>query len=109
MANEPDPDPRSPGRENMLAVSLVILVAGIFGFYLYLITLGIIVNVLAVGGLFILLALLHYYAWGRSFSADVAAEREALRRQDAVEANPKPKVTPGAIQDISRTQGIQEK
>ena len=110
MENENEPDPSSRSRENMLAVSLVILVGGMIGFYLYLITLGIVVNVLAAGGLFALLGVLHYYVWGRSFSNEVAEERDALRRQDERDANPtKPKVPPGAIQDISRTQGIQEK
>jgi hypothetical protein len=104
---EPSPPPRS--RENMLAVSLAILVGGIILFYLYLITLGIIGNLLAAGGLMVLVGALHYFVWGRSFSAEVAAEREALRRQDELDARPKPKTPPGAIQDISRTQGVQKK
>ena len=107
MENEPERPSRS--RENMLAISLVMIVGGIILFYLDLITLGIVVNVLAAGGLFLLAALLHYYAWGRSFSAEVAAERETLRRQDEQEMHPKMRTPPGAIQDISRTQGIQEK
>ena len=51
---------------------------------------------------------LHYFVWGRAFSEEVAAEREALRRQDELDARPKPKPPPDAIQDISRTQGIQK-
>jgi hypothetical protein len=104
---EPDPPPRS--RENMLAISLAILVGGIALFYLYLITLGIVGNLLAVGGLVVLVGVLHYFVWGRAFSAEVAAEREALLRQEAAEARPKSKVPPGAIQDISRTQGVKRK
>jgi hypothetical protein len=104
---EPNPPPRS--RENMLAISLATLVGGIILFYLYLITLGIIGNLLAIGGLVILVGALHYFVWGRAFSAEVAAEREALRRQDELDARPKPKAPPGAIQDISRTQGVQRK
>ncbi|MBM3994903.1 MAG: hypothetical protein FJ303_12230 [Planctomycetes bacterium] len=101
-----DPKPPSSGRDSLLAVALVVLVAGMVGFYLYLITLGIVVNVLAAGGLFILLGVLHYYVWGQAFSEEVAKEAEALRRRDEAEANAKPKVSPDAIQDVSRTQGI---
>lgn len=107
MESDPTPPPRS--RENMLAISLAILVGGMGLFYLYLITLGIIGNLLAAGGLMVLVGALHYFVWGRAFSAEVAAEREALRRQDELDARPKPKVAPDAIQDISRTQAIQKK
>ena len=106
---ESEPNPPSRSRENMLAISLAIFVGGMILFFLYLITLGIIGNLFAAGGLMILVGALHYFAWGRSFSAEVAAEREALRRQDELDARPKPKVAPGAIQDITRTQGIQKK
>lgn len=105
---EPEPQPPSSGRENMLAVALSTLVGGMFLFFLYLITLGIVGNVLGIGVLVIAVGLLHYLAWGRSMSADVAAEREALLRQDALEAA-RSKVPPDSIQDISRTQAIQKK
>jgi hypothetical protein len=104
--SEPQPPPRS--RDNMLAISLAILVGGIALFYLYLITLGIIGNLLALAGLMILVGALHYLLWGRSLSAEVAAEREALKRQEELESRPKPKTPPGAIQDISRTQGLKK-
>ncbi len=105
---EQDPERPSRSRENMLAISLVLLVGGIIGFYLYLITLGIVANLVGGAGLFLLVCLLHYYVWGRSMSDEVAAEREKLRRQDEHEARKTP-VSPDAIQDISRTQGIQKK
>ena len=104
-----DPTPPPGSRENMLAIALVAIVAGAGLFYLYMITLGIVANVLAVGGGVIILGAFHYVVWGKSFSAEVAAEREALRRQDERDAQPKPKVRPDAIQDITRTQGIQKK
>jgi hypothetical protein len=104
-----EPNRPSGSRENMLAVALVILVGGMILFYLYLITLGIVGNLLAGVGIFVLIGALHYVVWGRSFSADVASEREALRRQDERDALPKPKAPSDAIQDISRTQGIQKK
>ena len=93
----------------MLAIALAILVGGMGLFYLYLITLGIVGNILAGVGLMVMVGALHYIVWGRSFSAEVAAEREALKRQDELEMRPKPKVARDAIQDISRTQGIREK
>ena len=106
---EHEPNRPSQGRENMLAVSLVILVGAMILFYLYLITLGIVGNLLAGVGILVLIAAMHYVVWGRSFSAEVAAEREALRRQDELDARPKSKAPPGAIQDISLTQGVRKK
>jgi hypothetical protein len=106
---EHEPNRPSQGRENMLAVSLVILVGAMILFYLYLITLGIVGNLLAGVGILVLIAAMHYVVWGRSFSAEVAAEREALRRQDEREARPRAKPPSDAIQDISRTQGIQKR
>ncbi len=105
---EPEPQPPSSGRENMLAVALSTLVGGMFLFFLYLITLGIVGNVLGIGVLIIAVGVLHYLVWGRSMSAGIAAEREALRRQDALDAA-QVKVRPDAIQDISRTQAIRKK
>jgi hypothetical protein len=105
MDNEPERPSRA--RENLLAISLVVIVGGTILFYLYLITLGIVGNVLAGVGLFIMVGVLHYFVWGRSFSAEVAAEREALKRQEAAEEKART-APPGAIQDISRTQGIQK-
>lgn len=105
MDNEPERQPRS--RENMLAISLVMVGGGIILFYLYLITLGIIANIIAGIGLFVMVVALHYFIWGRSLSAEVAAEREAILRKEAQEE--KAQAPPGAIQDISRTQGIQRK
>ena len=101
---EPEPQPPSNGRENMLAVALSTLVGGMFLFFLYLI----VGNVLGIGVLVIAVGLLHYLVWGRSMSAGIAAEREALLRQDAQEAA-RAKVRPDAIQDISRTQAIRKK
>jgi high-affinity Fe2+/Pb2+ permease len=105
---EPEPQPPSSGRENMLAIALSGLVGGMFLFFLYLITLGIVGNVLGIGVLVIAVGLFHYLVWGRSMSAEVAAEREAMRRQDAQEAS-RAKVPADAFQDISRTQAIRKK
>ena|ERR1043165_5247215 len=103
-----EPSRPSRARENMLAVFLCVLVGGMFLFFLYLITLGIVGNVLGIAGLLVLVGMFHYVVWGRSFSEDVAAEREALKRKDEVEARAKEKMLREGIQDISRTQGIQK-
>jgi hypothetical protein len=47
----------------------------------------------------------HYLVWGRALVDEVAAERDVLRRQDEQGVLP----PSDAIQDISRTQGIQRK
>jgi hypothetical protein len=106
---ERDPNRSQQSRENMLAVSLVVLGGGIILFYLYIISLGIVGNVLAIGVAFIMLGALHYLVWGRSFSDEIAAEREALRRQKMRKDAPRPSNPADAIQDLSRTQGIQQK
>ncbi|MBI2806400.1 MAG: hypothetical protein HYX68_15580 [Planctomycetes bacterium] len=100
------PDERSPSRENLLGIALVMLVGSMFLFFLYLISLGIVGNVLAGGGILVLVVALHYLVWGRNFSAQVAAERETIRRQELGETNIKTKIPPEAIQDLARTQGI---
>ena len=107
MEQEPNPPNRS--RENMLAVSLASLVGGSFLFYLYLITLGIVGNLIGISLVIIAVGCLHYLVWGRWMSQDVAAEREAMLRQEAREAESRWKPRPDAIQDLSRTQGIQKK
>lgn len=104
-----EPERRARGRENTLAIALVCLVGGMMLFFLYIISFGIVGNVLAGGGLLVLVGVFHYLVWGRSLSEEVAAEREALRRQDLAESLPKPKPAPDAIQDLARTQGIQKK
>jgi high-affinity Fe2+/Pb2+ permease len=105
---EPEPQPPPGQHENMLAVALCTLVGGMFLFFLYLITLGIVGNVLGVGILIVAAGILHYVVWGRSMVAQAAAEREALERQEAQAALRKAPPA-DAIQDISRTQAIQKK
>jgi membrane protein implicated in regulation of membrane protease activity len=107
---EPEPNKSPSHRENMLAIALVILVGGMSLFFLYIISLGIIGNILSLGVVLALIFSVHYFLWGRNFSAEIAAERERLRRQDAREAGRIATELPAdAIQDLSRTQGIQER
>lgn len=111
MVNRMDNDPqdRQRSRESMLAVALVVLVGSIILFFLYFISFGVIGNVVIGAGIIVVIGAVHYLIWGKSMSEEVAAEREALKRKEMREANaPKTKTPPGAIQDLSRTQGIQE-
>jgi hypothetical protein len=94
----------SRARENLLAISLTIGVGGAIWFFLDLVTMGLMTGLLTGAALLAMVIAVHYLVWGRAFSDEVAAEREALRRQDE-----KPPMPPGAIQDIARTQAIKEK
>lgn len=106
---EQDPKDRQRSRENTLAIALVVLTGGIMLFFLYFISFGVIGNVVIGAGLVVVVGAFHYLAWGRALSEEVTAEREALKHKEARDArSPKAKTPPGAIQDLSRTQGIQE-
>jgi hypothetical protein len=96
-----DPNPSRRGRENMLSITLTIIVGGIFLFYLYLISLGIVLNVLGIGLGLVLIGSLHYLLWGRALSED-------LKRRDLEEQYARPALPPDGIQDRSRTHGIQK-
>ena len=106
---EHDPPPPSRTRENMLAIALTIAAGAAIWFILDLVTMGMMSGLLMGGVILAVVFMVHYFAWGRSFSDEIAAERDKLRRQDEREALPKSKVPPGAIQDISVTQGIKKK
>ena len=121
---ERDPDANQRSRENTLAVSQVVIVSGMVLFFLYIISLGVIGNVLAGGAILVIVGALHYLIWGHAFSREVAAERDALQREDAHALAPAPKpnvvaiqakpeapreTSPSAsegIQDMSHTKGI---
>ncbi len=107
-----DPDRSQRSRENLLTVALVLLVGGMSLFFLYLISLGIVGNVLAGGVVFIVVGTLHYLVWGKSFSEEVAKEREALRRKENREplAPPPPwQEASQAIQDMSVTKAVKKR
>lgn len=63
---EREPDRSQQSRENVLATSLVLLVGGMILFYLYIISLGIVGNVLGIGVAFVMLGAMHYLLWGRA-------------------------------------------
>jgi hypothetical protein len=105
---EHDPQDRQRSRDSTLAVALVVLVGGIILFFLYFISLGVVGNVLIGANILVVVGAFHYLVWGRSFSEEVAAEREALKRKEMDSPAPRKKAPADAIQDLSRTQGIQE-
>jgi len=104
-----DPKDRQRSRENMLAIALVVLVGGIMLFFLYLVSLGIVGNVLLGGGALVVIGALHYLVWGRVMTEEASAEREALVRQEKREEAAAKSKAANAIQDLARTQGIHEK
>jgi hypothetical protein len=109
MDQDPERDQRS--RENMLTVVLVIVAGGLMLFFLYVISLGIVGNVLAGGVILVIVGALHYLVWGRSFSEQVAEEREALRRREAQEplsAPPAWQEASEAIQDLTHTRAVKK-
>jgi small-conductance mechanosensitive channel len=112
MAMKHEPDPARNSRENLLTVALVLLVGGLMLFFLYLISLGIVGNLIAAGVVFVVVLCLHYLVWGKSFSDEIAAEREAIRRKENQEilAPPPPwQEASEAIQDISVTKAVKRK
>ncbi len=114
---EHDPDRQKSPRENMLTIALVLSVGGGMLFFLYMISLGIVGNVIAAGIIFVVIFALHYLVWGRAFSQEVEMEREMLKRQDKAKSAPKvepPMVTlveqkSDAIQDIARKQAVEKR
>lgn len=98
-------------RENMLTVALVLTVGGLMLFFLYLVSLGIVGNILAAGAIFVVVACLHYLVWGKSLSDEVAAERESLKRKEHLEAMAPPppwQEASEAIKDMSLTKSIKK-
>jgi hypothetical protein len=97
-------DPRQPNRtrENVIILTLTLIVGGLLIFFLDLISFGIFTYALAVGAGVFLLGCFHYLLWGRSMTEQVAAEREALLREEQDRAE---EVAEG-IQDLSQRRGI---
>jgi hypothetical protein len=99
-----EPEPRRPNRsrENIIILTLVLLVGGVIVFFLDLISMGVFTYALAVAGGIVLLGCFHYLAWGRSLGEQVAAERAAFltEQQDAADAMAE------GIQDLSQRRAI---
>jgi hypothetical protein len=68
--------PRQQQRHTLLTVFLTVIALIFFGFVLIVISNGLILAVVLLGGGMFLLGMLHYVLWGRAFSEEVAGERE---------------------------------
>jgi hypothetical protein len=71
-----EPHPHHKRRETVLTVALVIILGGLFLFFLNLISLGIFMYVGAVVIAMGLVGFLHYVLWGQTLTEDTAGERE---------------------------------
>jgi hypothetical protein len=85
-----EPNPQPKGRENLLAVVLVLLLGGAFAFFLDMVMLGLFRFVIATVIGITLLGYLHYVLWGYSFSQKVAGEREEEELRERIEADREP-------------------
>ncbi len=78
--------PQQQQRHALLTVFLTVLTLIFLGFVLIVLSNGIILSVLLLGGGMFLFGLFHYVLWGRAFSEQVAGEREEEQlRQRAAE------------------------
>jgi hypothetical protein len=101
---EHEPSPPNRFRENVVILTLVLVLGGVIVFFLDLISFGIFTYAIAVGGAVVLLGFVHYLAWGRAMTEEVAAEREAMLLKEEKEAEDREH--PEGIQDLTRTRGI---
>jgi len=99
-----DPPPPSRLRENVVILTLVFVLGGIFLFVLDLISFGIFTYAIGVAGAVVVLGFVHYVMWGRAMSEQFAAEREAILLKEEKEAEDREH--PEGIQDLTRTKGI---
>lgn len=81
-------DSPSRGRETFLSILLTVLVGGGFTLFLIFASGGFFFYVLVIAGGLGLSVYLNYLLWGRRYSAEVQAEREALLRREEEEAEP---------------------
>lgn len=97
-------EPRTPnrGRENVVIITLVLFLGGIFAFFLDLISFGIFTYAIGVGGLICALGFFHYLVWGRAMGDAVAAERAEVLRAEQAQAD----AEAVGIQDLSQRRGI---
>ncbi len=68
--------PTQQHRHAFLSVFLTVLALGFFLFVLIFISGGFFLYVVLFGGAILVIALMHYVLWGRTFSAEVEGERE---------------------------------
>ncbi|MFO0970434.1 MAG: hypothetical protein U0793_33220 [Gemmataceae bacterium] len=71
-----DIQPRRKRRETILTISLVVILGGLFLFFMNLISLGIFMWVGAIIIAMGLIGFLHYVLWGQTMTENTAGERE---------------------------------
>src|SRR5271167_3301339 len=99
--NESEADMEQPPnrtRENTLVIALFVLGGGIGLLYLDFITFGIVGSVLSLAAAIAVVGAMHYLLWGHALTKEVAAEREALLRQEENGAPPLTQAPADAIQ-----------
>jgi hypothetical protein len=98
-------EPQSPSRrrETILILTLTLFVGGLVLFFLDLVSMGIFTYALLVGAAVFGLGGLHYLVWGRAMTEQVAAEREAMLREEERERGDE---HAEAIQDLAQRRGI---
>jgi hypothetical protein len=77
--------PTNTGRETFLALLLAIIVGGGFIVFLSFATFGFFGWMVVIALAMSLIAVLHYYLWGRSFMNEVAKERRAYEVERELE------------------------
>jgi len=98
------PSPPSRMRENVVILTLMLVLGGVIVFFLDVISFGIFTYAIGVAGAVVLLGFVHYVMWGRAMSEQFAAEREAMLLKEEKEAEDREH--PEGIQDLTRTKGI---
>src|SRR5262245_10736854 len=81
-----DLHPNRKRRETILTVALVIILSGLFIFFMNLISLGIFMHVAAALVALALVGFLHYVLWGHALSEQTAGEREEAELRAKMDA-----------------------
>jgi ABC-type bacteriocin/lantibiotic exporter with double-glycine peptidase domain len=72
-------------RENLLAVVMTLLVAGVFAVFLLVVTGGLLLQIIGVLLLMIVVGCVHFQIWGRTLSQQTAGEREEAILQEKLD------------------------
>jgi len=85
MTDDSQPDSGRRGRENLLAVMLTVIVLGVFGVFMIVVTGGLLLQILGVVLVGVAVGWVHYRLWGRTLVQDTAGEREEAELQAKLE------------------------
>ena len=84
--NENYPSPQQQNRQTFLTVFLTVLALLFFLVVLIFISGGFFLYVVLFAGAILMISLLHWFLWGRSFSEQVAGEREEEQLRQRAQA-----------------------